>query len=260
MDYKKECDCMINACKKASERIMQIYKNGFKINYKSDASPVTDADLASNEIIRNELSVFNDIGWLSEEDADNDERFSKKAIFVIDPLDGTADFVSHDDSFGINIALVVDRHPVVSVVGVPAKKAYAYAIKGHGSYLVVDNKEEKLHVSDRIDNLIMVQSLTHNLDSEKAILRKYTDRIQDVKYMGASTKAIALAKGDVDCSIRFTNMTKEWDVCAPELIVTEAGGIFVDTKLKPFIYNRKDVYNHNGYCMFNKKENEFLLE
>ena len=78
--------------------------------------------------------------------------------------------------------------------------------------------------------------------------------------MGASTKSISLAKGDVDASVRFTDKTKEWDVCAPELIVREAGGIFLDSKLKPFVYNRKDVYNHDGYCMFNKKENEILLK
>ncbi len=175
-------------------------------------------------------------------------------------MDGTADFVSRDGSFGINIALVVDAHPVVSVVGVPARNEYAYAIKGEGSYLVSDGQKIKLHVSDRTKGIIMVQSLTHNLEKEIEILNRHSDLISDVKYMGASTKAIALAKGDVDCSIRLTNMTKEWDVCAPELIVTEAGGIFVDSKLKPFSYNRKDVYNHFGYSMFNRIENEILLK
>lgn len=260
MNYQKEKECMIKACLKASEKIMEIYKKGFHIDYKEDSSPVTDADLESNKIIRAELSQFEDIGWLSEEDVDNEARFNKKALFIIDPLDGTQDFVSHDDSFGINIALVVDSHPVVSVIGVPAMNMYAYAVKGKGSYLIKDGKEERLHVSSRVNHLIIVQSLTHNLDSEKEVIKKHQEIIEKVVYLGASTKAISLAKGEVDCSVRYTDKTKEWDVCAPELIVTEAGGIFTDSKLKEFTYNRRDVYNHDGYSMFNRKENTILLK
>lgn len=258
--YEKECNAMISAAVKASHRIMEIYQKGFHINLKEDKSPVTDADLASNQIIRNELSSFSDIAWLSEEDADNMDRLEKKAIFIIDPLDGTQDFVNHDNSFGINIALVVDHHPVCSVVAVPALDSYAYAIIGQGSFYHHDGTEERLHVSDRTENLILVQSKTHHLPSEEAIIRRHASLIKEVRFMGASTKCISLAKGDVDASVRFTDMTKEWDVCAPELIVKEAGGIFLDSKLKPFVYNRKDVYNHDGYCMFNRKENEILLK
>lgn len=258
--YEKECAAMISAACKASHEIMEIYKKGFHINLKEDKSPVTDADLASNKIIRQELSVLADIGWLSEEDADNMDRLNKKALFIIDPLDGTQDFVNHDDSFGINIALVIDHHPVCSVVAIPAMNSYAYAILNQGSFYHHDDKEERLHVSDRIKDLILVQSKTHHLPSEEDILRRHASLIKEVRFMGASTKSISLARGDVDASVRFTDKTKEWDVCAPELIVREAGGIFLDSKLKPFVYNRKDVYNHDGYCMFNKKENEILLK
>lgn len=257
--YEKELDAMILACKRASQEILQIYNRGFNVKIKDDKSPVTDADLASNKIIREVLSQFKDIAWLSEEDADNYERLNSKAIFIIDPLDGTEDFVRKDESFGVNIALVVNHKPVASVIGVPVKKSYAYALKGKGSYYVHDGKEEKLHVSSRTSDLIMVQSKTHNLKEEDEILKKHKDMIKEIIYLGASTKAIALARGDVDASIRFTPYTKEWDVCAPELVVTEAGGIFLDGKLKEFTYNRKDVYNHDGYCMFNREENKILM-
>ncbi len=258
--YEKELQAMITACKKASAEIMRIYEKGFHVNLKEDKSPVTDADLASNRILRAELSQFTDIAWLSEEDADNKERLSKKALFIVDPLDGTEDFVQRDGSFGINIALVVDRHPVASVVGVPAQNSYAYALKGKGSFYVHDGKEERLHVSDKLKDLILVQSMTHTYEEELAVIERHKDIIKEVTYLGASTKAIALAQGKVDASVRFTPYTKEWDVCAPELIVTEAGGIFTDSKLNEFIYNREDVYNHNGYSMFNRIENEILLK
>lgn len=257
--YQKECEAMISACKRASEEILKIYQKDFHIEIKPDHSPVTEADLASNRIIKKELSQFKDVGWLSEEDADDLSRLEKRALFIVDPLDGTQDFVNRDDSFGINIALVIDNKPVVSVVGVPAKKSYAYAIKDEGCFYVENNQTSKLHVSDRTQSIILVQSMTHVLDREKAIENKYKERIKKVVHLGASTKMIALAKGDVDCSVRYTDKTKEWDVCAPELLVTEAGGIFLDTDLKPFSYNRKNVYNTKGYCMLNRIENAFLL-
>ena len=258
--YEKELEAMILAVKKANTEIMKIYRRGFHVDYKKDDSPVTEADLASNQIIRKELECFKDIAWLSEEDVDSEDRFKKRAVFIVDPLDGTQDFVSHDDYFGVNLALVVDNKPVVAVIGLPAKNAYAYAIKGKGSYYCQEDKEERMHVSDKLHDLIMVQSLTHNLPQEDLILNKHKDRIAKVIYLGASTKAIALAKGDVDASVRFTDQTKEWDVCAPDLIVEEAGGIFVDSKLNRFTYNRKDVINHDGYSMFNRIENTILLK
>ena len=258
--YEAELREMILACKKASKQIMEIYHHGFHIKTKEDNSPVTDADLASDKIIRSQLNKFSDVAWLSEEDADDMTRLDKQALFIIDPLDGTQDFVEHDDSFGINIALVVHHHPVRSVVGVPAQNAYAYALLGKGSYLVKDDREERLHVSDRTNHLILVMSKTHLLKEEEDVINRHKDIIEKTVSYGASIKSIALARGDVDASVRYTDQTKEWDVCAPELIVTEAGGIFMDTKKRPFTYNRKDVYNHDGYCMFNRKENEILLQ
>ena len=222
--YEKELASMVSAVKEASEEIMRIYKAGFNIKMKEDNSPVTDADLASNKIIRKHLSEFKDISWLSEEDADNLERLKAKRIWVIDPLDGTQDFVNHDDSFAINIALVEDNHPVVAVIGQP------------------------------------FTSKTHERPEELAIYKKYASIIKEVSHLGASNKAVNIGLGLADCSIRYTTGTKEWDVCAPDLIMTESGGLLVDTKLNTFTYNRADVHNHFGYCMFNLKENERLLK
>lgn len=261
--FEQECAAMIAAGKEASQEVLRIYQKGFQVHIKEDNSPVTDADLASDKILRNRLSSFTDIGWLSEEDQDNLERLKKKAVFVIDPLDGTADFVSRDDSFGINIALIYDHKPVVSVIMVPALQEYAYAIKGKGAFFVdKDGKEERLHVSSRKDHLIYLISKSHVMEEEKRVYEtKHKEMIAKVVASGASTKAILLAMGKADASIRYTPHTKEWDVCAPDLLVQEAGGVFVDSKTrKPFFYNREDVYNHNGYSMFNLKENMILLD
>lgn len=258
--FEKELEAMILAGKSASKEVMRIYSTGFNVSKKNDASPVTDADLASNKILSKILSQFNEIAWLSEEDADDMTRLNNDLVFIVDPLDGTTDFVNHDDSFGINIALTYKKHPVCSVVMIPAQNTYAYALKGKGTFFVAsDGTETKLHVSDRTQDLIFLVSKTHREPKEDLLLNQNLDSIKEIIPMGASTKAVYLASGKADCSIRFTTQTKEWDICAPELIVTEAGGLFVDTLKHSFEYNRIDVYNKNGYCMFNRQENMRFL-
>ncbi len=258
--FEKELEAMILAAKKASGEIMTIYRKGFHVSVKEDDSPLTDADLASNRVIRSLLAPFSDTAWLSEEDADDKSRLTKRKLFVVDPLDGTSDFVARDDSFGINIALVYDRRPVVSVLAVPAKHQIVYASKGNGSYLLDEGKEPvRLHVSDRVDHLVWLTSKTHCSEEDKKIIERNRERIEKVVPLGASTKAVEIARGTADISIRYTDSTKEWDICASDLVVTEAGGIVVDVNGNPFVYNREDVYNRDGYCMFNRKENLKLL-
>lgn len=246
---------------RANKAIKEIYERGFDVQIKSDDSPVTDADMESNRIIRSILNKYQDIGFLSEEEADDMSRLKKDMLFIVDPLDGTQDFVNHDDSFGVNLALVKDKKPIIAFIGFPYYQTYCYAIKGKGSFFVDANgKETRLHTSDRLSNLVFLSSKTHELDEERAVINRHSDLIKTVRYEGASIKAYLLAKGEGDVSVRYTKMTKEWDVCAPDLVVKEAGGIFVDTNLKEFVYNREDVYNHDGYCMFNRGENEVILK
>lgn len=252
---------MILAVKEASEAVMNVYQRNFEVKIKEDDSPVTEADITSDRIIRSRLEKFSDIAFLSEEEQDDLSRLNKEAIFVVDPLDGTQDFVNKDGSFGINLALVINHQPVLSVIGLPTEKHIAYAQKEHGAFLIDQNGDERrLHVSDRTKDLILLASKTHEMEEEKQVYIKHADLVKEVRRYGASMKAVKLASGEADASIRFTKHTKEWDICAPDLLVRESGGIFVDTKLQPFTYNRRDVYNHNGYCMFNRKENIVLLK
>ncbi len=252
---------MIDAATRASRAICSIYQHSFKIEYKSDNSPVTDADIASDAWIQETLACFSDCYYLSEERADNLARLRYRKVFIVDPLDGTQDFVNHDGSFSVNIAYCVDGIPQIGVIALPLSNEIVYAEKGKGAYLInAQGKTEKIHVSDRRDNLIMMMSMTHVMPKEQELIDRHKDRIAEVRYAGASSKAIAVARGDADCSVRYTDMTKEWDVCAPDIIVREAGGIFSDTDLSPFTYNKRDVYNHKGYLMLNRIENKFLLE
>lgn len=252
---------MKEACLKASKEIMSLYNlKNYKVDLKEDNSPVTTADLNSNRIIHEVLSEFDDIAFLSEEDNDDIKRMNSDYVFIVDPLDGTSDFVNRDNSFSINLALVYKGIPVISVIGLPPLNGYCFALKDKGCYCVIDSKENKLHVSDKKENLILVESMTHTNEKEKDIYNRHKSRIEKTIKAGASTKAYLIASGQADVSIRYTSMTKEWDTCACDLIITESGGFFTDTNLKSFSYNKKDVYNHDGYCMFNSKENFDLLK
>ena len=259
-DIEKILSAMVDAGRKASLAIMDIYRKGFDVTLKEDFSPVTDADLASDGIIRRTLPLGEDIAYLSEEEADDKSRLGKKALFIVDPLDGTQDFVEKDGSYSINIAYVQNRKPVLALIFLPTSGSYCYAIKGNGSYYVEEGREERIFVSDRLDHLVYARSKTHENEREREVYLRHKDKIAKVLALGASLKGVSLARGIVDCSVRYTQMTKEWDTCAMDLIVREAGGIFVDTLRREFVYNREDVYNRDGYAMFNRKENFFLFD
>lgn len=258
-DLHKILEAFIEAGKKASKKILEIYNTDFEVMIKDDSSPVTQADLNSDKIIFSHLSIFSNTYYLSEEKKDDLKRLDYDEVFIVDPLDGTSDFVSKDDSFSINMAYCYKGEPYVALIYLPVYDSYCYAIKGEGSYLVKDGNIEKIHVSDRVNDLIFLASKTHENQKEKDIYLKHADRFKSILYLGASIKGIYVASSLGDCSIRYTDMTKEWDVCAMDLIVREAGGIFLDTKLNKFTYNKKDVYNHDGYVMLNRKENLDLL-
>lgn len=243
---------MIEAGLKASKKVMEIYKKGFNVKLKEDKSPVTEADICSNHIIKETLGVFSDIYWLSEEDKDDKNRLNKDKLFIVDPLDGTADFVNKTDSFSINIAYVVSNRPIIALIMDPCNETYCYTIKDKKCYFVdKDNNKTICHVSNRNKDYIVALSNSHLNQNEIDFVNKNKQKISKVIKMGASTKAIKLARGLSDITIRFTSDTKEWDVCASDLIVKEAGGIFVDANFNDFTYNRENVYNPNGYIMLN---------
>lgn len=252
---------MEEAILEANNEIMRLYNSHlYNVKIKEDSSPVTTADYNSNKIIHSKLDKFDDIAFLSEEDSDNKNRLNHDYVFIVDPLDGTSDFVNRDGSFSINLALVYKGDPIISFVGLPALSGYCYAIKDKGTYEVINGIKKQIFCSKKTSDLILVESMTHASEKEKEIVIKNKDRISSVIKAGASTKAYYIASQKADVSIRFTSMTKEWDTCACELIIKEAGGYFTDTYLKSFKYNKEDVFNHDGYCMFNCKDNFTLLK
>ncbi len=259
--YEKELKAMLEAARLAEKHIMKVYATDFDVEIKSDDSPVTLADKGADEILRKTLAnSFPDYGFLTEESKDTGERRNKEFVFIIDPVDGTSDFVARDGQFCTNIALARNGVVVVGVIHLPSSGISYYAVKGEGSYRLEPGKEPvRIHVSDRETNLRAMRSISHFNEKEKAFYGRNASLFEeDIAPIGAAYKFCLLAEGKKDFFVRFGAGTKEWDVASGDLILSEAGGVLVEPNGHPFTYNREDVYNRNGYVMANKKENLFL--
>lgn len=255
--FERELKLMIEACQKAKVEIMKIYRQEFDVEIKEDDSPVTLADKIADRLIREILSKeFPDYAFLTEESEDDLERRKNDYLFVVDPVDGTKDFVAKDDMFTTNVGLVYKEEVVAGVVYVPARDEYYFAIKGQGAYYCKEGSEPvKIHVNDKLEDLTMLISVFHTTKNEEAIIENNKDRITKVERYGSAIKACRIAQGLAEVSFRLGNGTKEWDTAASQIVVLEAGGVFAKPDLSPITYNRVDVYNREGFVILNRKEN-----
>lgn len=248
-----------NLAKTAGQKILAIYESqDLDIRYKEDHSPLTKADRASNKIIVSALKdKYPDYAILSEEEKDDKSRLDKDWCFVIDPLDGTKEFIKRNGEFTVNIALTYKHQAILGVIYVPVTRELYYAAKGLGCFLDSPKEEGKrLFVSNLTgsNQIRLVMSSSHGSPRLGAMIEKY--QITHFKKMGSSIKGCLIARGDAEVYYRDTP-TMEWDTCAMQVIVEEAGGIFRQGDGSKMIYNRKDSLNSKGFYILNTMENMF---
>ncbi len=226
----------------AGEDILKIYASGdFSIEAKADDSPLTLADKASHNRIVSFLEKTN-IPILSEEGRSipYDEREEWEYFWMIDPLDGTKEFIKKNGEFTVNIALIHKERPILGVVYPPALKQMYTASKGSGAFL--DGHE--IHVSGKtleLPNLKTVASRSHMSPETEEFLNWLED--PEIVSKGSSLKLLMVASGEADIYPRF-GPTMEWDTAAAHIVVEEAGGQVVHTDLKtPISYNKQNLLN-----------------
>lgn len=258
----KELTIAIKAALEARKAILDVYNSSdLGVEIKDDDSPVTKADKRSDKIIREMLSKeFPEYGMLTEESFDNKERLDKDYVWIIDPLDGTKEFVNRNDEFAILIGLAYKHIGVLGVIVIPCTGEIYYAIEGEGAYYKKDENAEsiRIHVNNKTNDLTALTSRYHQMKEEDEILAKHKDIIKHKFPLGAALKGAYIASGKAELTFRYISHTKEWDTCAMQVVVEQAGGLLLDTKGNRITYNREDVYNRNGYVIINRKEN-FLL-
>ena len=229
----------------ASKVIMEIYCKDFKVDYKDDNSPLTEADLKSNEIICSSLKkLYPKIPIMSEENkqTEYEERKNWEYYWCIDPIDGTKEFIKKNDEFTINIALIHNKIPVLGVVYAPAINVMYSAKKGFGAF----KNEEKLPFQRDDNKYVIVASKSHmSIQTQEFIDKIQTKKEKELISMGSSLKLCLVASGSADCYPRIAP-TMEWDTAAADAIVRESGKMtYVFETKKPLVYNKENLLNPN---------------
>ncbi len=252
MKLNNELTIALELAYKAGKAIMKVYEGDFDVEYKSDKSPLTIADTQANEIITSVLREEFSYSILAEEEKDNRERLNDEWCWIIDPLDGTKEFVKRNGEFTVNIALTYKKKPVLGIVYVPVSKEMYYAIKDEGAFYKRDGNEfEQIFVSNKESDLILMKSRSHASEKLIKLIENNRELIKESKEAGSALKGCLVAKGEADIYIRF-NPTMEWDTCAMHCIVEEAGGVFRQIDSSKMLYNRDNAVNENGFYIMNK--------
>ena len=257
MNLSKQFNVALEAIKKGIKAILDVYFQDFKVNLKEDHSVVTQADLNSDKIIRQTLMEnFPHYGILSEETKDNQDRTHKDFCWIVDPLDGTKDFVNHTNEFSINIALSYKNKIVLGLIAIPLKNLVYYAQVNEGAFKLDlnNNVTTKIHVNDKKDKLTLLIS---NFFFSDELLNKLKTHplIETITHCGSSYKACKIAEGLAELNVKYDDKTKEWDTAPAEIIIREAGGYMLDMYGNENLYNKVDVVNHNGFIISNNFDN-----
>ncbi|WP_428243106.1 3'(2'),5'-bisphosphate nucleotidase CysQ [Gynuella sp.] len=237
-------DSILKLAKAAGDAIMDIYEKDFAVYDKSDSSPLTEADLASHHLIVDGLKTLTpDIPVLSEESGDTvkSERLDWTRYWLIDPLDGTKEFIKKNGEFTVNIALIENGQPVFGVVYAPALDTYYWGEQNKGAYKQVGQQAaQTIQVADvpaQATGWRVVGSRSHQSDEFKAFMQRLPDA--DIVAMGSSLKLCLVAEGKADLYPRL-GLTSEWDTAAAHAVVLAAGGQVLEAdSLKPLIYNSR---------------------
>jgi 3'(2'), 5'-bisphosphate nucleotidase len=254
----------IIAAKSAGSAILKIYATAFSVEHKEDRSPLTAADRSSHEIISGHLGALKiSLPLLSEEGRDIPyaERKSWEYYWLVDPLDGTKEFIKKNGEFTVNIALMHRDRPVMGVIYVPVKDILYFTAEGKGSYKISDttwikdslsleNLEQKaeilpIEVKTSARNFTAIASRSHLSEETKSyleILEKKHGRIE-ILSAGSSLKFCLVAEGSADIYPRFAP-TMEWDTAAGQAIVEQSGGLVLQYKTGgPLRYNKENLLN-----------------
>ncbi|MBW3550545.1 MAG: 3'(2'),5'-bisphosphate nucleotidase CysQ [Proteobacteria bacterium] len=236
-------DGVIGIARAAAAEILRVYGEDFDVVRKSDASPVTAADLAAHHCIVDRLAQLTpDIPVLSEEAAHEvpaAQRRQWRRLWVVDPLDGTREFVKRNGEFTVNIALVEDGEPVFGVVQAPVTGVLWHGGRGLDALRCDDRGETRLHVRKPATAPLRIAASRSHRDARTEAFIARMGEIEEVG-LGSSLKFCLLAGGGLDVYPRF-GPTSEWDTAAGQCVLEAAGGCVLDRKGRPLRYNQRDT-------------------
>lgn len=249
-DPLPETHLAIDAAIIAGKIVMEIYEKDFQSIFKNNKEPITEADIKSDKQIQN---IIGPSGHpiLSEEGYDDKQRLEHKRVWIIDPLDGTSDFVNKTGEFTIMLALVNKQKPILGVIYWPTHNALYLAQKDRGSFQLLNGKWTKLSIST-ISSLGKCRAVgsRHHLSKKEQSFLEYIN-VDQFTSKGSSLKVIDVASGYAELYFTMTDKIKQWDTCASYCLIKEAGGNITDMLGNDLIYNTETLNHQNGILVTN---------
>ena len=254
-DYKYTVNVLLNISKLACEEILNIYNNNFLYTKKSDNSPLTLADINSHKIIINYLTeYFPNIPIISEE-SDNVNNKVINEFFLVDPLDGTKEFIKKNDEFTVNIALIQNKKPILGVVSLPVENKHFYT-DGFKSFVILNKEKPNIISSQNQSKRIKVLVSRSHLDNKTKQLLEFIDN-PIIQKKGSSIKLCLIAAGESHLYVRFGN-TMEWDIAAGHAILKNAGANLYDLSFSEVSYNKNNFLNSPFFVCSNSLKKEII--
>ncbi|HEX6624228.1 MAG TPA: 3'(2'),5'-bisphosphate nucleotidase CysQ [Pyrinomonadaceae bacterium] len=259
--YEHELRVVLELARAAGAAALGYYGGPLRVEHKEEFDePVTQADRAVNELIVRALGEsFPADGILAEESVDTKARLGRERVWMVDPLDGTKGFIAGTGDFAVQIGLAEAGESVLGVVYAPATDVMYWAARGRGAWVerpveteASSSRVERLRVSGNTDlqSMRLAESRSHRGPKMDTVVRALGIR-EEIKSHSVGIKVGLIVERQCDVYIHLSGKTKQWDTCAPEAILREAGGLMTDLWGEPLRYNTPDVLNRHGLVSTN---------
>ena len=263
LDLTAEYEFACKLAREAATIVTTFYVGSSEVEYKSHDEPVTEADRSANQHIVTRISeMYPDDGILSEESKDDLIRLEKKRVWIVDPLDGTKEFIARNGEFSIMIGLAVDGLAVMGVIMQPDPGILYAGGVGIGAFLYEnENEPVPIHVSDQqfVNRMTLVSSRSHRqqiVDTIRKRLKITSERVSG----SVGLKVGLITRQLADLYIHPSPGCKEWDLCAPCALLEAAGGVMTDCWGNPLVFNKRDVRAHNGVVATNAQNHDQIVQ
>ncbi len=265
--FAREIEIAVRLARSAGAVLLRHYHTPFlveqKVNALQEMEEVTAADREANDLIVERLSAeFPDDGILAEESKDTERRLEKERVWLIDPMDGTRNFVQRDGDFAVQIGLSVNGESVVGAVYQPVRDVLYWAVKGAGSWIEVGEQERRPMMVSAETNphrMILASSRAHRSPRMERVVSLFEFK-DEVRRGSVGVKIGLITEQRADLYLHLSPRTKQWDTCAPEIILREAGGRLTDLFGQPLRYNGTRIDNRNGIVATNGAAHELVIE
>ncbi len=264
--YEHELRVALDLAREAGAAILEFYGGPLQVEQKigfDDREPVTQADRVANELIVKALrKEFPKDGILAEESVDTAHRLDKRRVWMIDPLDGTNGFIDGNGDFAVQIGLAQDGRCVLGVVHQPITGVLYHAVRGQGTSIIrPDRNPEQATVSDQKELSLMrlAASRSHRSPRMDKVVKAFRVK-EEIRRGSVGIKVGLIIERQCDLYVHLSPRTKQWDTCAPEIILTEAGGLLTDLFGRPLKYNSPEVQNRNGIIASNGAAHDRIVD